>query len=459
MTNELNNSHAVFGLLGSFWGRSLTPAAKQQARGLVRSSEKNATQDPLLRAARGLAFGKVDTEGRIGIDVNPASILTLGPDLQARVVTDFQDSSGTKWQIKTVPSYASLSSSPGWVAILTEDMRRVLATENGGVLLVPVPDGEASNGFSLTGTQWAMPLPYDVRPISFLTKRGLRVVGVDFVISGGFAIFSESPFELFDLPVVEVFSRQTDRRSRWLFPLGLDYDSDSAAQAAVLYRGNQSTAQFARAVVASMGYSVLPTDSQLLHVSPFGEGFRYTFDSVVIYANYPHAPMVIGAYAAGTVIGGLVRAVSASNARDLWWRTLDWAEGLSLDALTPLSGIIAPDNYVQSATTTESAAHPGHWHSRINLLGDPDTLDKFWKHQEQGEEASGVFLSDALGISGEGATGQVNPLEFFFTHFLDNRGVVVDIARQSGDADRYAAALKFIAREKPVASIVIVRSV
>lgn len=457
MTPELKNSHAVFGLLGSFWGRSLTPTAKQQARTLVRSSEKNATQDALTRPARGLAFGKIDTEGRIGISVNPESIVTLGPDLQARVTTEFQDLPLATWEIKTVPSYASLSSSPGWIGILTEDMQHALATENGGILLVPSPDGDAPNGFSLVGTQWAMALPYGVKPIAFSTKKGLRVLGMDFVLSGGFAVFSESPFELFDLPVVEVFSQQTNRRSRWLFPLGLDFDGDSAGQVSLLYRGNQSTDQFARAIAASLGYSVLSSDSQLLHVSPLGEGFRYTFDSVTIHADYTHTPLAIGAYAAGTIIGGLVRATGASNARDLWWRKLDWSTGLPLDAVTPFSGIVAPDNYVQVAATTESSAHPGHYHCRISLLGDPAVLDKFWKHQESQEDSTGIFLSDSLGL-GAGHSTQINPLEYFFTNFLDNRAVVVDISRQTGDAARYAAAVKFIAREKPVSSVVIVRS-
>jgi hypothetical protein len=215
--------------------------------------------------------------------------------------------------------------------------------------------------------RWSMPVEDAITPVTILTKRGLRTIGLDFTFSSGALIWSESPHDLFDLPDVPVLCYRESPVSLWNYPLRLDSDRSAPEEVTKYYRSSQDPLQFQKAIAAAAGYTVLPFTSTLRAVL----GNRYVFDAGVLEAPYQHVPMTAGVeYPAGTVIGDMVKVRAAPSVGSDWYRDLDWSSGLSLDKISPFQGLRLPDGQRRLSTTSESAAYPGKYHVTAPLEVD-----------------------------------------------------------------------------------------
>lgn len=212
--------------------------------------------------------------------------------------------------------------------------------------------------------RWEMTITEELEPIAIRTKLGLRLQGVDFLYAPGVLTWFESPHQLFDFPAIEVVTSRPLRRSLWNYPLQAEAPVGDPSEITRYYRVRQDPLQLQRATAAAAGYTVLPFDSILRSV----ENGRYVFDAGQVTADYAHTPLEVGRYyAAGTVIGDMVKVYTASLQGTNWHRTLDWSEGLSLDELSPFRGLSVPDAQRRIATDVESSAHPGKYHVTAQL--------------------------------------------------------------------------------------------
>lgn len=207
--------------------------------------------------------------------------------------------------------------------------------------------------------KWRMPLAEPIEPLAIHTRRGLRVQGTDFSYEDGAVLWNESPHDLLHLPEVLVLSYREAPPSLWNYTLRLDGVSEAPTEVMRYYRVSQDPKQFERAIAVAAGYTVLPFTSKLVQVL----NGRYTFEAGVVVADYEHQELPVGnVYPAGTVIGDMVKVTAAPAGSSDWYRKFDWTQGMSLDALSPFRGLVVPDGQRRVETTTESTAHPGHYH-------------------------------------------------------------------------------------------------
>ena len=300
---------------------------------------------------------------------------------------------------------------------------------------------------------WRMSITESIVPLALSTKLGPRVLGNDYSYSNGVLTFRESVFSLFDFPRVHVNAYQEVLFNTHNYALWLEAPVQNLQEVARYCRENQTAAQFQKAIAVAAGYVVLPFTGVL----QARIGNTYVFDAGIVDVVYQHTPLTVGyTYDAGTVVGGVVR-VYASDGVDLtWYQRLDWTQGLSLDSLTPFTGLSVQDASVTVSATTESTQHAGKYHVTAPLVGDSGLQVKFWAHQAAAEDRANSFISTALGL-GSGGTASVNLLDFFFTYILGARGIVIDLPVYSDSTDYHARALRFIAREAPAGSIPIIR--
>jgi hypothetical protein len=301
---------------------------------------------------------------------------------------------------------------------------------------------------------WTFRIAENIVPLAFDTKTGKKVIGNDYTFLDGLVTFRESPFALFDLPRVHIFSYQETLFNTNNYALWLEAPVKGLQEVALYCRDRQTSAQFERAIAVAAGYTVLPFDGVLRAMI----GPTYVFDAgVVVAPGHPNALTVGTWYPKGTVIGGSVKASAASGANNAnWYRELDWSAGLSLDSLIPFTGLSVPDEQRVIYTTTESTAHAGKYHVIAQLDGDTATQTKFWAHQAAAEDRCNKFISTALGL-GYGQSASVNLLDFFFQYLLSSRALIVDLYAHDPSEDAHARAERFVAREAPVGSLPIVR--
>lgn len=208
--------------------------------------------------------------------------------------------------------------------------------------------------------QWTMPIQLPIVPLTIHTRKGPRSLGVDFNFADGVITWLESPYDLFFLPEVLVLTYEETPPTLWNYTLRLDDATEPVEEVVKYYRRSQDPSQFERAIAAAAGYAVLPFTSTLRAVS----GSRYVFDDGVITADYTHTPLTVGqTYEAGTIIGDMVKVRAAPASGGSWYREFDWSHGLSLDTLSPFRGLRVRDELRRLQTTTQSTAHPGHYHS------------------------------------------------------------------------------------------------
>lgn len=222
-----------------------------------------------------------------------------------------------------------------------------------------VPVTSVSQIASSPRPTWRIAFSEDIEPVTIQTKLGVRVQGVDFTVGEGELLWFESPYDLFDLPVVQVLTYREFPVSLWNYSLRLNSRAADPAEVTRYYRIKQDPAQFQRAIAAAAGYTVLPFTSILRAV----QGSRYVFDAGVLEARYQHAALETGKlYTEGTIIGDMVRVHTAETQGEDWYRNLDWTQGMALDDLTQFPGLRVPDEQRRVAATTESETHPGKYH-------------------------------------------------------------------------------------------------
>ncbi len=296
---------------------------------------------------------------------------------------------------------------------------------------------------------WEFPVP-DITPLAFQTKAGKRILGADYEFNNGVVVFRESVYPVFDFPRVQVFAYQENTFNLQNYALSLEVATDNVQEVARYYRSNQTAVQFQKAIAVAAGYVVL----QFTGTLQARIGDLYVFDTGVVRVPYVHDLLTVGTlYPEGTVVGGMVTVTASTGG--VWWRNLDWSQGLSLDSLIPFQGLSVPDSNQLVSTTTQSTVRSGKYHVSAPLVGSATVQEKFWAHQAAAEDRCNVFISTALGLTA-GTSININLVDLFF-QYLGHKALIIDLKLEADSTDYHARALRFIAREKPVGSLPIIR--
>lgn len=304
------------------------------------------------------------------------------------------------------------------------------------VILRHEPDITA-DGILLANTKkdyFAIPIPMDLEPVALRTKEG-RVIssGVEFQVSRGLLLFDRHPSTYFEGGIITVLAATL--RESHIF----DYAHNSthppdANWISNFFKYDQSVPAFLRALASASGLAVLPEDSFVRGVFPWG----YVFDWGVLYTDYTHTRLHEGVtYPKGTVIGDL----SVSYGTD-WWKHCSWPDGLPVGKITGFGDLTIPNEEV----TITAQAVGADIHVSVPLGGAGDG-SKFWEAIWAGERSSGNFMAGHLGLTA-GQTLAMNGVDFFMEAF----GYNLIRFNISGDYlnSRKKSILRFINENRPV---------
>lgn len=435
----------------------------QKNRGLMRSmarlSEANSAISDLQLALERMAGINDNSYAFRTLSFSPKAVGVIGGDLNLRVKAKWSDGVSGYVVYRRPTTYDEQMQK--WVSFMTanDQADEILQTEDCEYILAPAFDEEVTGGISDLNdlrTKYVIPIPYDVTPQVILTPKGYWVQGIDFITTLGALITPHDPNLAF--PNGKITCQMLQRRSSSWFDYiwQVDNVTSSGIFIANYYRNTQNPGAFASAIAEACGLQVLPWDATLLEVDTFCRFRYYRFDQGLLITDYPHDPMEAGLfYRKGTVIGDAVKVYSRpQGATWTWFRQLDWSAGLSLDGITPFSGLVAPDRPCRTYANGQTG---GNIHAAITLDGDEQVQTKFWNHVGNAEIISGNYLNTVIGLSGPNDVKYVNPVDIYWQYLLSDRALIIELKTAvMGDYwDKRARA--FIEREKPCGSLVIYR--
>lgn len=450
MNNLLKDRNELPSKAGSFWTSTLDRDQLGLVRGLTELTATAATQELLHVGARLTAA----TNGQIGfrtLKVDPKRVVLFSPEMQKRVLTRFAGG----YVIRPMEAAVAESIADHGFIIL-EGEASLLGTEGGVLVAFPMPGFTvaSSDTTSVLRPRWLVPIQEEIEPVRILSLKGELMCGCDFVTTPGLLHFFEDPTKLFRMPYVPVACSEFQPFTMLRYSLKLDAAVSDVGPVSRYFREAQTAKTFQAAIACASGLTVLPSESRLNLVLPLPVGYRYVFADYVVEARYAHTPLTPGTtYLRNHVVGDQVRVTGGSYDRPMWYRDLDWSQGLSLDSLSPFKGLVAADGQRRAYTT--DLIHGDKYHVRIQLDGDETTQDRFWTRVAAAELNTGRYLCDVLGLVGEGET-QVNPVDVFFKNGLVRNAIVVDLVAMP-TLEFLARALTFIENEKPVGASVITR--
>ena len=374
------------------------------------------------------------------VQFSPAAVVQIGADLQERMLVQAQTSEGGVYVLRRPSSYHLRTT--GAVPVLNEN-NEIISNEMGETILTFVGPGDVVS-FCLSATalypRYVVPIPEGLRPTMLSVGDRDLVVGLDFVVGDGCIITHETPELLFPEHFFMIRSARTTTTAPLSFTWQLDGLTTPGVKVSRYLRESQSLYSFRLAILEVAGITMLPKAGILQAIKVHGDTTRYIFEDFVVAVPYAHTPLVIGAfYDQDYAISDGLQVFGPSGGS--WWRELDWSEGLSLDGLTPFSGLVVPDQVVRFSWSA------GEF---FPISGDSAVRAKFWAHVRQSEEITGHPLTD---VAPDGSCR--NPIDFIFQFLLGSRAVIVRIDPDVLGGLNTKRVLDFIHREHPVGSVVI----
>lgn len=468
MNNLLHNKHFVFGDLGDFWYRQQSEDnlnGVQFARAMSHLVDNNGAVSTMSGAIERLSGDGNVYKSNYTISFNPFDVRILNININQRFKTgSFPTLTVSKPVKYSLPNTGALqiealpvdSPSPA-PETLTTDLSNTLADNDYGNFWFPLSDSNRTVLFSTNEARplYFVPIPLTEEPISITTNNRELTIGCSFVYGPGYLLFFEDPYILFPENLIFV------RNSTSLESHTMDY----VYQADNIYSDGRYIAEYMRtthsagalklALSEIAGLPILHEQSVLRQIYANYDFNIYEFDTQVISVpNYiEHEELIVGTtYPAGTIFGvDYVNIYSAANVSDSpWYRTSDlnsvWSTaGLSLNSITPFSGIKVPDT-TGTFAYNGSTAGGGTAHYYLTGVTGGNT-GPYWSFVRSSETYTDKYLADVAGVT-LGATA--NCINFYFSNMLSYNALVIKLRTQELGSERHQNVMSFIRRDLPI---------
>jgi hypothetical protein len=447
---KLDNRISAPGRLGSFWTSCFSSGSqKELIRILSKLSDRCSISGDMELAARRLAGETTNLYSFRTVRFEHSSVEVMGADLNLR-----QNVSG--FDIVARPADYS-DQFQRFSQGKTENLE-VIQTETKNFLLFPIHNEEKVNPqFSAADMSpcYLIPLPSGAKPVVISHVEGDWLLGVDFRTFPGGIWTKRDPLKAF--PDGKMHCAVVEKKSpTWFdYVFGVDNPSGSGLNVVNYYRVSQSPLAFEKALAEACGLFVSPFDGVVTKIVDGPDFVFYSVGNNTMIVDYPHTRLLLGeSVRKGQIIGGAIEvAVKPPGAPSGWYRAFDWSEGLSLDALCPVKGLVVPDKPV---LVTGTDAGGGNIHARMSLQGSQEALETYWAHVAFSEKACNKYLNSIIGLTSESDTKVVNPLNIFFDYLLGDRVLLIGLKTEEMGTYWHRRALEFIRREKPTGCLPVV---
>jgi hypothetical protein len=335
------------------------------------------------------------------------------------------------------------SSFAAWNATAgAEGQPAAAATRVGDLLLFPMEGADAAAVAESHWLQpsWRVPLDEPVQCAVICGREKRLVRGIDYYGSTQGLLFRQSPADVVDTQLV---LQGVTAGSDYL--LDIVYPALTPGTALQRFVRQVQTPQLLEAALAQVcGLVVAEEDTVILQSIPQPDGsWTYVHAAGVWHVPYAHDTLTPGTLVPQYAhVGGLVRVIHGA-AGTRWWRRVDWSAGLPLDQLCPVRGLRAPDTEVAARSVGVDAA-TGKQLVEFPLIGTTTQVAQYWQHVRTGEQVTGLFLADVLGVAAPETVVSINPVEFFFAQLLDAHLVVVELRLRNVSEIAYNRARAFL---------------
>ena len=468
MSGVTDIAFTMHGRMGDFWTEKFKGDSLTLLRALSGLPGHSGTLPTLISGMQTIAGATAGQWAGKHWEFTADSVIVIGPNLQQRIRTLWNATGFTSgYVLQRVPEAnaeypivgytpiagESLTTAGGVSLMLTENMEYWLFPGNGGVQVLSPKQNEVI-------LKYAVPIPAGYFPTSLRNSKGKEfTLGVDYNQSGNLLMFnSEHPDKLFPNRCIIAPAGWENTEGPLNYTLGLDQVPTTPFVAEYL-RNNQSAPAWLRALAAASGFSVAVRNSVVCDVDVRGvDTFYTTTDGEVIKISYPHHALASGSVInRGDIIGSPLRIFYMRNAADTeWWAQLNIGQGLNMDGLCPFKGIVMP-NYIVGARYLGPVGGTGTSHPvDFPLLGNAESITKFWYAMRRNELLTGNFINSAIGVTSTSGPKGINPTRLMFDYALTETLWVVE--RYQFPIWPNAIQVKynqFINAERPFGSIVI----
>lgn len=465
MNNILHNKHFVFGDLGDFWYRQQSesnPNGVQFARALSHLLDNNDAISTMSGAVQRLSGEGEVYKSNYTVTFNPYDVRILNFSINQRYTTGSFPSLTVARPVKySLPNTGALQiealTEPPTAENLSTDVSNTLADNDYGNFWFPLEDSNRTVLFSTDEARplYFVPIPLTLEPISITTNSRELTVGCSFIAGPGYLLFYEDPYTLFPDNIIFVRNALSLESHTMDYVYQVDNVYSDGRYIAAYMRTTHSAVALKLALAEIAGLPILHDDSVLQKIYTNYENTVYEFDTqVVTVPNYiDHDTLSIGTtYPAGTIFGSAyINIYSAANVSDTpWYRTSDldevWsASGLSLNTITPFSGIVVPDT-TGTFAYNGSTAGGGTAHYYISGVTGSNT-GSYWSFVRSSENYTDKYLADISGVT-LGATA--NCINFYFDNMLTYNSVVIKLRTQELGSERHQNVMAFIRRDLPI---------
>lgn len=421
---------------GNFWSRILNPADREMVRHLAHSGFITGLDDSLSEIAKAALGGGYVLRDSVDIPWQPSNVMTLGPDLQERIVVLWSDADldgvGGWWAVSRPTSFTLGLEDHATIELTLPDSTTIILSSNGCEYYLFPAEGE-SDGLPVSAldmrTKWLVPIPSNIRPQVLEIPGRFLVAGIDFQWMPGVLVFTENPHALFKDSIV--------CQSAWvevpyMFGYAQGVDGLQAPKRAVAHfqQRAQTASTLRAALVELLGRRIADTTRWVTSVQAYCTTRVYQLDDgTSLTIEYPHHEYAVGdVITAGTVIGLGIDTWGPNRDDPNWFAVCPWGDGLPLSVVSPFA---AKDLYIPNAPCRFEAYEEvaGKLHVRPWLPGNQDDshseLERYWAWIKAAEQAQGVYLNDILGLAAEGDDVMINALQFYFENGLSEHALVI----------------------------------
>ena len=465
MNNLLNNKHFVFGDLGDFWYRQQNeaePKGVQLARSMSHLVDGNNAVSTMSGAIQRLSGDGEVYKNNFTLTYNPADVRILNININQRYTTGSYPALTVSRPVQySLPNTGALQTLALPVDeapdILSTNVSNTLGDNDNANFWFDLADSSRTVLFNINDARplYFVPIPYLVEPISITTSTRELLIGSSFIAGPGYLLFYENPYDLFPDNIIFVRSATNLQTHLMDYTYQTDNIYSDGRYIAKYMRATHSADALKLALAEVSGLPILHEYSLLQNISYNNDGTIYQFDTQVVFvpSYIDHTGLTAGQnYNGGLIFGSeYIKIYTASNVSYTpWYRTPElntiWStKGLSLNSITPYSGIKIPDNNgtftYNGATAVGSTAH-----YLLNSVTGSNTAG-YWSFVRSSETYTSKYLADIAGVT-LGATA--NGIDFYFDNMLSYNSIIIKLRTQELGSEQHQNVLSFIRRDLPI---------
>jgi hypothetical protein len=242
-------------------------------------------------------------------------------------------------------------------------------------------------------------------------------IGIDFIWSpgGNTVLFKTKPD--YEIMVIRYGKRRDSETmlNASLYNFSIVPPAGHSKYVARYLRGEHTASALQDALRAQLGLKRVEVGGTLQQRNILGDRTEYAFDDEFITVRYVHEKPDVGdTIAAGAWLGAEICEVFINDGTDSWYRGCDWStHGLDLTAATGVNGLVAQDNDETVVANVQSSTAVG-----VPLTGLGGAPEAFWGRVADREAVYGD-LTQKYPLS-----STLNPIDLFFTDFLDHAMII-----------------------------------